>query len=111
MTVGALLDAGAPWEPIHEILKGMDTGATYAFEQTKRHGIRAGKFKVAIENVPNKHRHLHHVFALIDKAPLSDRARANAKAVFQKLGESEAAVHGVSIEKDRKSTRLNSSHT
>ena len=35
---------------------------------------------------------------MIDKAPLSDRAKQNASDVFRRLGEAEAQAHGVSIE-------------
>ena len=36
---------------------------------------------------------------MIDKAPISDRAKADASRVFQQLGEAEAHVHGMQIEK------------
>ena len=36
---------------------------------------------------------------MIDQAPLTDRAKQNASTVFRRLGEAEARVHGVPIEK------------
>jgi hypothetical protein len=36
---------------------------------------------------------------MIDRAPLAPRAKAAASAVFKNLGEAEAAVHGVPIER------------
>lgn len=99
MTVGALLDAGAPAEPLLEALNALPSGARYEVEKTMRRGIAASKFRVHLDDAPAKHRHLHHILDMIAKAPLSARAAANASAVFQRLGEAEAAVHGVSIQK------------
>ncbi len=99
MTVGALLDAGAPEEGVLEALRGLDTGASYAVEKTVRHGITASKFRVNVEDAPKKHRHLSHILKMIDAAALGDRAKLNASQVFERLGRAEAQVHGVPIEK------------
>lgn len=99
MTVGALVDAGAPEAPLLEALRGLDTGARYEVEKTLRRGITASKFRVDVADVPQKHRHLSHILNLIDAAPLAARAKANASAVFEKLGQAEAHIHGVPIEK------------
>jgi hypothetical protein len=55
--------------------------------------------RVHLDPAPQKHRHLSHILKLIDAAPLGARAKTNASAVFQKLGQAEAKVHGVPIEK------------
>ena len=99
MTVGALLDAGAPPEGVLEALRGLDTGARYEIEKTSRRGINASKFRVHLDDAPKKHRHLSHILKMIDAARLSARAKQNASAVFEKLGQAEAQVHGVPIEK------------
>jgi pyridinium-3,5-bisthiocarboxylic acid mononucleotide nickel chelatase len=99
MTVGALIDAGAPCEAVLDALRAFDTGAKFSAEKTIRGGIAATKFKVDIGDSPSKHRHLSHIVKLIEQSGLSMRARQNACAVFQRLGEAEAGVHGVSIEK------------
>lgn len=99
MTVGALLDAGAPAAPLIEALESLNTGAGFRVEKTRRGGIAATKFRVAIENTGHKHRHLSHILDLIERAPIAVRAKTNASAVFQRLGEAEASVHGVAIEK------------
>lgn len=99
MTVGALLDAGAPADALLEALRGLNTGAKYEVQKTVRRGITASKFRVSIDDAPKKHRHLSHILNMIDAAPLSARAKGNASAVFQKLGQAEAQVHGVPIEK------------
>jgi pyridinium-3,5-bisthiocarboxylic acid mononucleotide nickel chelatase len=45
------------------------------------------------------HRHLAHILKLIEKAALPEPARQNAAAVFERLGEVEAAVHQMPIER------------
>ena len=99
MTVGALLDAGAPAGPLLAALDALPTGARYEIEKTARRGIAASKFRVHLDPAPAKHRHLHHILDMIGAAPLTARAKQNASNVFQRLGEAEAAVHGVEIRK------------
>lgn len=99
MTVGALIDAGAPAASVIESLHALDIGARYEVEQTVRGGVAASKFRVHLPAMQAKHRHLNHIVELIRRSPLSPRAKANATAVFNKLGEAEADVHGVDIEK------------
>ena len=99
MTVGALIDAGAPSAAVIDALESLSTGARFEVEKTKRSGLAASKFKVHLSAEPQKHRHLPHILAIIDRAGISKKAKQNASAVFQRLGEAEASVHGVSIEK------------
>jgi uncharacterized protein (TIGR00299 family) protein len=98
MTVGALLDAGADSRILVQSLEGLGTGARFEVEKTKRRGIAASKFRV-IGGDGKTHRHLRHILEIIANAGISDRAKQNASAVFQRLGEAEAKVHDVSIEK------------
>ena len=99
MTVGALIDAGASFGELKEQLDSLNTGARYQVEKTSRHGIAASKFRVHLPEAPQKHRHLDHILEMIDRAPLSSRAKLTASSVFQRLGEAEAQVHGVSLQK------------
>ncbi len=98
MTVGALIDAGAPADQLIAALESLPTGAKYSSEKTIRGGVTGSKFRVEVVQ-DKKHRHLPHILEMIEQASISARAKANAKAVFQKLGEAEAGVHGVPIEK------------
>jgi len=99
MTVGALVDAGAPAETLLAALSSLNTGARYEIEKTARRGIAASKFRVHLGDAPKKARHLPHILGLIDAAAISARAKSNASAVFTRLGEAEAQVHGVPLEK------------
>src|SRR5215469_16830768 len=98
MTVGALLDAGVPADPLLDALRGLNLEADFHVEKTRRCGVAASQFRV--EAKPAKsHRHLHHILELIEKSSLSNRAKQNTSAVFWRLGQAEARIHGVPIEK------------
>jgi pyridinium-3,5-bisthiocarboxylic acid mononucleotide nickel chelatase len=98
MLVGALADAGAGRDAIAGAIASMEIGAAVSFETVKRRGIGATKFHVTAQET-TKHRHLPHILKLIEKAAVPERAKQNAAAVFQRLGEAEAAVHQVPVEK------------
>jgi len=98
MTVGALVDAGADMERIDAGLASLNTGATVTFEKTMRRGIGATKFKV-LGGEARAHRHLKQILQMIDQADLPDLVKEDASKVFRCLGEAEAAVHNVPIEK------------
>lgn len=97
MTVGALADAGADREALTEALRSLGTGAEFRFERVKRAGIAATKFHVEGGEQPRA-RHLPEIVALIERSAAPPRAKRNAVAVFRKLGEAEAAVHGIGVE-------------
>ncbi len=98
MTVGALLDAGADWHVLETALASLNLGATCRVEKTKRKGIAASKFTVTHEE-QKKHRHLPHIEKIISAGEIPAKARANALAVFRRLGEAEAETHDIPIEK------------
>jgi uncharacterized protein (TIGR00299 family) protein len=98
MTVGALADAGADEAGIADAVASLEAGATVSFEKVKRRGIAGTKYHVATEET-KKHRHLSHIVKMIEKGNLTGGARQRAIAIFQKLGEAEAAVHDMPIEK------------
>jgi len=99
MTVGALIDAGAPSEAVLDALRSIDTGAAFEVEKTSRGGITASKFRVDTTGTHHFHRHLPDILHMIGRAPIRDRAKENACAVFQRLGEAESQVHGITIDK------------
>jgi pyridinium-3,5-bisthiocarboxylic acid mononucleotide nickel chelatase len=98
MTVGALIDAGAGGNQVMQALEEFGTGARFEVEKTKRRGIAASKFRV-LGGDAKGHRHLKHILEIIEKSGISARAKQNASAVFQRLGEAEAKVHDIPLEK------------
>jgi pyridinium-3,5-bisthiocarboxylic acid mononucleotide nickel chelatase len=98
MTVGALIDAGADGNQLMRALEELGTGAKFEVEKTKRRGIAASKFRV-LGGDAKGHRHLNHILEMIARSGISERAKQNASAVFQRLGEAEAKVHDIPVEK------------
>ncbi|HAX42855.1 MAG TPA: nickel pincer cofactor biosynthesis protein LarC [Bryobacteraceae bacterium] len=98
MTVGALIDAGADTPALFAGLDSLGTGARFRAERVKKKGIMGTQFTVEHED-QKKHRHLPHIVKMIEAAELPERAKRRAVRIFEVLGEAEAQVHGVSIEK------------
>jgi uncharacterized protein (TIGR00299 family) protein len=99
MTLGALVDAGAD---LAAIQVGIDSlglpSCRLQASEVKKQGFRATQ--ISVEHEPeHKHRHLHHITAMIDGSVLSEHQKQLAKRIFQKLAEAEAKVHGTTIEK------------
>lgn len=98
MTVGALIDAGAGADALFAGLDSLGTGARFRAERVKKKGIMGTQFTVEHED-QKKHRHLPHIVKMIEAATLPETAKQNAIRIFNVLGEAEAQVHGVPIEK------------
>ena len=99
MTLGALVDAGCELELLRSGLTGLQVpGWTIASEKVWKNGMSATYVKVVTED-QSKHRSLSAILEALDKSKLSDSVRKNASAIFRKLGEAEASVHDVPVEK------------
>ena len=98
MTVGALIDAGADAGAVVLALEGLGTGAKFTIDKTKRCGITASKFRV-IGGHATGHRHLKNILGLIDASALPGSVKQASSAVFQRLGEAEAKVHDIGLDK------------
>ncbi len=99
MTLGALVDAGIPLDPIQSGVSSLGLPEIrITSEEVKRHGFRATKIRIA--HPPEKaHRHLHHITDMIDASALTGTQKELAKRIFTRLGEAEAKVHGTTIRK------------
>jgi uncharacterized protein (TIGR00299 family) protein len=98
MLMGALVDAGADPGTIIEALSSLDTGAIFRFEKTMRGSIAATRFLVN-GGEQKAHRHFTHILKMIERAQLSERVKRDSTAIFQRLGEAEASIHQVPLEK------------
>jgi uncharacterized protein (TIGR00299 family) protein len=99
MTLGALLDAGVD---LAAVQAGIDSlglpSCRLVVQETKKCGFRATQ--LTVEHEPeHKHRHLHHIEAMIAGSVLTERQRELALRIFGKLAEAEAKVHGTTIQK------------
>jgi uncharacterized protein (TIGR00299 family) protein len=61
-------------------------------------GVRGTHVDVLVPEGERRARHLPEILSLVDGSGLSPRARAAARAVFERLGRAEARVHGVAVE-------------
>jgi uncharacterized protein (TIGR00299 family) protein len=125
MILGALLDAGLPLEDLRQALGrlAIDRDAVWT-ERVIRAGITATQFHVRGEEPPIDHAHDHeHATAsprssraahsrshashrslaeierLIDGSALVPAGKQRAKALFTRLAEAEAAIHGTPLDK------------
>jgi uncharacterized protein (TIGR00299 family) protein len=122
MALGALVDAGLPLDELTRALGSLALGDAHIHaERVLRAGVSAIKFKVHEHEHDHAHEHHHRdhdhhdrgagahrhahahrslseIFRLIDGSSLSTAGRARAKAMFQRLGEAEAAIHQMPVE-------------
>jgi uncharacterized protein (TIGR00299 family) protein len=99
MMLGSLIDAGVD---LATVQRGIDSlglpSCRLVTVETKKCGFRA--LQLTVEHEPeHKHRHLHHIDAMIDGSTLTDSQKTLAKKIFLRLAEAEAKVHGSTIQK------------
>jgi len=127
MFLGALVDAGVPFELLQKTVATLDIGASLKISRVDRNGISAVKIDVVVggkEDLPREEfwesaaheehshdhehqekqahshrRHLSEILKIIAAAPISESAKSKASAIFQALGEAEAKVHNTDVEK------------
>lgn len=144
MLLGALVDAGVPFDSLAQTAVALNVGARLEMRKVMRGGLAATKVDVitpegaaseaenshadktheahshshgehshththnapAAEPAHKKaehshapHRHLSSILKIIQAAPLSDAVKARSTSAFQLLGEAEAAIHSIPVEK------------
>ena len=98
MTLGALVDAGVDSSAILNAVQSLGLPCALTFETVRRGGFRATYAHVAAAH-EHVHRHMHHIEAIVEKSSLTPRQKDLTIRIFTRLGESEAAVHGVDLSK------------
>jgi len=99
MTLGALVDAGCAVEHLRAELRGLQVpGWELSAEKVWKNGMAATYVRVVTED-QSKHRSLNAILEILEKSELAPVVRGRAAAIFQKLGEAEARVHDVPLEK------------
>jgi hypothetical protein len=139
MLLGAVVDAGVPFELLAEAAAALNVGARLEKRTVMRGGLTGTKVDVIVEqgtreqgneetepahthshsHTHEHHDHEHHsheahelldershehrslsaILAIIEAAPLGETVKAQASRAFQLLGEAEAAIHSIPIEK------------
>src|SRR5258708_28114618 len=99
MTLGALVDAGCDLEHLRAELSGLPVpGWELSAEKVWKNGMAATYVKVKAED-QQKHRSLSAILDILQKSRLAPSVPPRAPPIFTKLGEAEARVHDVPIEK------------
>ena len=99
MVLGALVDAGADLRAIEAELRKLKLpGWSIAAAKVQKRGIFATHVKVEASET-HHHRGLSVILRMIDEAGLAPRAAERARKIFTRLGEAEAHVHQMPIEK------------
>lgn len=98
MTLAALLDLGVPEEIVQKAVTSLGLPGELVVGRTKKQGLAAATIEVRAPH-EHKHRHLHHIEAIIAQGNLSDGAKDLALRMFQRLAEAEAECHGIPIAK------------
>ena len=118
MLLGALVDAGVPFTHLEETTAALNLGARLESRKVMRGGIAGTKVDVVVNELqpasthshsnhehPHEththapHRHLSAILKIIAAAPLAESVKARSSRAFQLLGEAEAAIHSIPIEK------------
>ncbi|HLA95240.1 MAG TPA: nickel pincer cofactor biosynthesis protein LarC [Pyrinomonadaceae bacterium] len=99
MILGALIAAGVDAEKLTDELKKLGLPEfKIQIEKVDRSGISSLHAKVLIPD-EKKHRHLPEIEAIIRNSTLSQTVKDRSLAIFRRLAEAEAAVHGIELEK------------
>jgi len=99
MTLGALLHAGVPLEHLREELNGLAVpGWEIRAQKVWKNGVGATYVRVQTQET-HTHRSLSSIEGILQESKLASPVREHAAAIFRKLGEAEAAVHDLPIEK------------
>jgi len=117
MMLGALVDAGVPFDFLAETAAALNVGARLEMRKVSRGGIAGTKVDVITpeqhvagsahshDDQPGAththapHRHLSSILKIINASSLSESVKTRATRAFQLLGEAEAAIHSIPIEK------------
>lgn len=99
MILGALIAAGVDRDELtREIAKLNIPEFRLEISEADRSGIKAIHVDVKVPH-EHVHRHLSDIEKLIDQSGLSHPVKERAKAIFSRLAEAEAKIHGINVDK------------
>jgi uncharacterized protein (TIGR00299 family) protein len=98
MLLGAIIDAGLPLGALRdELAKLAVEGWRFSAEKTQRADLAATKATVELEPDAPTYPRLVDALTVIDRSALPPTDKETASAVFRRLAEAEARVHGVEV--------------
>lgn len=99
MTVGALCDLGVEASILEIELQKLSLGGVTRLERQSRQGISGLKFVVTGgDDERHAHTHYREIRERLERSGLSNFVRQKALAVFARIAEAEAKIHGVAVE-------------
>ena len=99
MTLGALVSAGWPAAELQALPARLGLeGVKVAVKDVRRGPLAALQVEVVVGAGQQPHRHLRHVEEVLSRADLPAAVRERSLAVFRRLAEAEAEVHGTTVE-------------
>jgi uncharacterized protein (TIGR00299 family) protein len=98
MLLGGLVDLGLPGEWLRELVASTGLPGRVHIEGTDRNGIACTRVWLDLPEAQS-HRHLPEVLEVIEASGVPGPVRERAGAVFRRLAEAEAEVHGVPVER------------
>jgi uncharacterized protein (TIGR00299 family) protein len=114
MILGALIDAGADAVAIERALRTIPVRKPWEFrtERVQRRGIAATHVSIEVPGEDGSPDHVHgphgrtghggirlvDVLTIVDESALGDAQKRRARAIYTRLGEAEARVHGESAD-------------
>ena len=99
MLLGALLDASLPLATLETGLAQLDLGGYRLDIRTMQSfGITGTKLDVLVDEAAQPERRLADILALLDRSQLPPWVVTSAAAVFRRLAEAEAKIHGSTVD-------------
>ena len=96
MILGALLDAGLSPDDLRGALARLDVdGYALRTQRAQRGGLEGTHLVVELEERGRRTHTIRNFVDIVEASGLSDRVVAQSRAVFLRIGEAEAKVHGV----------------
>src|SRR5438034_1295028 len=98
MTLGALIDAGVDAGAVTGGVESLGLPVRLAIEKVRKGGFAATSVRVDAEE-EHTHRGLSQIEEILGRGKLTSGQRDLALRIFRRLGEAEAAAHGMPLEK------------
>jgi len=100
MFLAALINMGVSLSALEDMLRTLPIGDfEISSEKCSVSGISSNRFHVDWDDKNQVRRHLGDIVKIIKESGISNTAKERSEAVFRKLAEAEASVHGTTIEK------------
>ncbi len=99
MTLAALFDVGVPQEPVLAAIASLGLPIKIDVEKVRKGGFAATQVHVEALAEEDEERFLPEVEEIVGRGKLTPKQRELSLAIFRRLAQAEATVHGLPIEK------------